>query len=205
MIRRLAIRSPLHACVAVLCTACVSLSPGAVAGLAGFDPFSADPAAIAVAVRTTQALRLRTGDVTLRVALAADDPVEAFDETFRLAIIADGQAAGVVVEPGSGESVHVASVAAQDRDRLAAVQAKVRAYKAAGRPAGRGTLTVAVTGGCRTRPIDAAAARLTTYMRTAADRPFFALTREQPLRKALAGVALDRLPDCRDAGQAGAA
>jgi hypothetical protein len=180
--------------------ACTSLSPGAVARLAGFDPFSADPAALAVAVRTTQSLRLRTGDVSLRIALAADDPGEAFDETLRLSIVDDPDATGIVVEPDRRERVHVATVAPEDRARLATIQARVRAYKAAGRPKGRGTLAISISGGCRSGEIDAGDARLSTYMRTAANQPFFPLTREQPLAKALAGVPLERLPSCGDAG-----
>ncbi len=179
---------------------CASLSPGAVAGLAGFDPFSADPAALAVAVRTTQALRLRTGDVSLRVALAAADPAEAFDETLRLAVVDDPQGTGIALEPGRPERVHVATVAPEDRARFAAIQARVKAYKAAGRPQGRGTLAISVSGGCREGDIDAGKARLSTYMRTSADRPFFALTRDQPLDRALAGVPFERLPSCPGAG-----
>lgn len=180
--------------------ACASLTPGAVANLAGFDPFSADPASLAVAVRTTKALRLRTGDVSLRIALAAVNPAEAFDETLRLRIVDDPDASGIDAKPGRGESVHVATVAPEDRERLAAIQARVRDYKAAGRPTGLGTLAISVSGGCRTGEIDAGEATLSTYMRTAADQPFFALTREQPLAKALGGVPLDRLPRCAGAG-----
>lgn len=180
--------------------ACASLSPGAVASLAGFDPFSADPAALAVAVRTTQALRLRTGDVSLRIALATDDPAEAFDETLRLSIVDDPDASGITVEPGRRETVHVATVAPEDRPRLAAIQARARAYEAAGKPKGRGTVAISVSGGCRTGEIDAGEARLSTYLRTAAGQPFFALTREQPLASALAGVPLERLPPCAGAG-----
>lgn len=179
---------------------CTSLSPGAAVNLAGFDPFSADPAALAIAVRSTKALRLRTGDVSLRIALAADDPAEAFDETLRLAIVDGAGVAGIPVEPERRERVHVASVAQEDRARLAATQARVRAYKARAKPMGRGTLTISVSGGCRDGEFDAENARLATFMRTAEGRPFFPLTREQPLAKALAGVPLERLPPCPDAG-----
>jgi hypothetical protein len=144
-------------------------------------------------------LRLQTGDVSLRIALAADDPAEAFDETLRLSIVDGPEASGIAVEPGRRERVHVATVAPEDRARLAAIQARVRAYKAAGRPKGRGTLAISVSGGCLTGEIDTGEARLATYMRTAAGQPFFALTREQPLAKALAGVPLERLPRCAGA------
>ncbi|WP_187968744.1 hypothetical protein [Aquibium microcysteis] len=179
---------------------CSSLSPGAAVNLAGFDPFSADPAALAVAVRSTRALRLRTGDVSLRIALAADDPAEAFDETLRLAIVEGADVAGIPVEPERRERVHVASVAKEDRARLAAIQARVRAYKARAEPRGRGTLAIGVSGGCRDGELDAESARLATFMRTDEGRPFFPLTREQPLMKALEGVPLDHLPPCPDAG-----
>lgn len=179
---------------------CASLSPGAAVNLAGFDPFSADPAALAIAVRSTEALRLRTGDVSLRIAMAPDDPDAAFEETLRLAIVNDATVSGIDVEPERRETVHVALVAPDDRARFAAIQARVRAYREAGKPNGRGTLSIRVSGGCRDGEIEAESARIATFMRTVEGRPFFPLTRDQPLATMLAGVPLERLPPCPDAG-----
>ena len=96
-------------------SSCASLTPAAALRLAGFDPLEADPAAIAVAVRTSDRLRLRNGDVTMRVGFESKDKSLEFDEHFELQIVGGD----VGTPPGgalsSGEHVQIAQVAVADR------------------------------------------------------------------------------------------
>jgi hypothetical protein len=171
---------------------CASLAPSAVARLASFDPLSADPSAIAIAVRTSDRLRLRTGDVKLRVALQSDDAALAFDERFDLEVM--GGDVGSL--PGgtliSDEHVLLARVAADDRARLAETQARARATKGKG----KGSIEVSVSGGCRTGDIEPAKLRFSAYMRTEDSGAFFPLTRDVSLARMVGADAVAALPPC---------
>ena len=173
-------------------SSCASLTPAAALRLAGFDPLEADPAAIAVAVRTSDRLRLRNGDVTMRVGFESKDKSLEFDEHFELQIVGGD----VGTPPGgalsSGEHVQIAQVAVADRARLAATQAKARAA----RGKGNGSLEVAVNGGCRTGEIDPASLSFSTYMRTAVEGEFFQLTRDMSLARAFGADAIAGIPPC---------
>ena len=68
---------------------CMAANPRTLYELSRFDPLNADPADIAVAVKTDRKLHLRQGDVVLRMALDSDDKSRAFDERFVLAITRD--------------------------------------------------------------------------------------------------------------------
>lgn len=178
---------------------CASLSPIAAVRLAAFDPLAADPAGIAVAVKTSERLHVGVGNVILRLALEADDPALAFDETFRLAVsgVSAGSAFPDRIE--KGEHVRIATVKEADRARLAGAQAKARAARETGNK-GKGTLSVSVTGGCRTGPIDGQRTRLGTYMRTEREGAFFALTRGTRLAEAIGADKVAVIPECESAG-----
>lgn len=171
------------------------LAPSSAAGPAGFDPLDADPAAIAVAVGKPDRLRLKTGDVTMRLALESDDKSLEFDEKFVLEIV-DSDAGG---SPGGslapGEQVQIARLAAVDRARLADTQAKARAA----RGKGRGALDIALRGGCRTGELDPEHLRVSTYMRTQARGEFFVLARDIPLTHAFGMGSKARIPACKSA------
>jgi hypothetical protein len=179
------------AAAVLILSGCASLAPSAVGKLAGFDPLSADPASVAVAVRTDRRLWLRTGDVVLRIALEAEDGGTGFDESFELMVSPDGGDAVAGLAADDDEHVLVARVAPADRARLAETQAKARAA----RGKGRGTFEVAVKGGCRTGAIDPGVAA-STYLRTGADETFFALTRNVRLARAIGADAVAAIPDC---------
>ena len=65
---RRCLKSAASLLASLLLSGCISASPRAMYELSKFDPFTADPRGIAVAVQTDRNLRLRTGDVILQVA-----------------------------------------------------------------------------------------------------------------------------------------
>ena len=104
----------------------MTANPRTLYELSRFDPLNADPADIAVAVKTDRKLHLRQGDVVLRLALDSDDKSRAFDERFVLSITRDTGTANLAGSLKETEHVLSAAVAAGDRERFRAVQARAR-------------------------------------------------------------------------------
>lgn len=177
-------------------SACMSLGPRAIYELSRFDPFTADPAGIAVAVRTDKALHLKDGDVVMRVARPDADPAKAFDETFRLAIwqTAADPKLGAAMPPS--DHIIAARFADADLARYREVQAKARAARAQPGGKGRGTLSVTVTGGCRSGPLEGRRITVATFMRTQAAGGFFPLTGAMDLADMLGGKPVGGIPSC---------
>ncbi len=189
--------SCLAAAIGLSLGGCASLAPSAVANLSSFDPLSADPSSIAVAVRTTDRLQLRTGDVGLRLAFDSTDTTLAFDEKFELEIVAGDTNSLPGRTLSEGEHVQLAMVAADDRSRLAETQAKA----CAARGKGNGSLELAVSGGCRTGVIEPAKLTFQAYMRTENGGDFFPLTRDTSLAGVLGLEAVAALPLCDSAAR----
>lgn len=184
---------------AAMLSACMATSPRALYELSGFDPFKADPRHVAIAVKTDRNLQLQRGDVELRIALSAEDEVQAFDETFVLAV-SDSAAGARFSQPVQPEEhVLVAAVAPEDRARFEATQQRVRMARAAKTADGKGTLSVTVKGGCRNGPLDAETLSVRSYMRTRAGGDFFPLTGEIKLQKMLGGKSLAGIAPCKGA------
>ena len=83
-----------------------------------------------------------------------------------------------------------------DSEASRAMQARVKAYKAAGGK-GKGSLTVAATG-CRTPPVPAGPIRMSAWLRAEAGEPYFVLMRDVDMRKTLekAGADAALIPPC---------
>ena len=129
-------------------TACASLSPMSLTKLVGLNPLDIAPEQMSVAAVMPVPLRLRTGDVVLHFAMDAPAPYGPVNETLPLEIVAGDNAPGVSASP-SFERIQVARVAQADVARLAAAQAKARAFQATGRKDGHGSISVTISGGCR--------------------------------------------------------
>lgn len=183
---------------AVALSACVSGNPRTLYELSQFDPLSADPAGIAVAVKTDRKLYLRQGDVMLRMALASEDSDRAFDERFVLTVIEDREPSGFSQTLKADEHVLSAAIAAEDRKRFRATQARARAARADNATEGKGSISVSINGGCTSGPLDLKETTVRSYMRTQAGGRFFPLTGEMKLaevfRQAKAPVA--GIPSC---------
>ncbi|MBB6465486.1 hypothetical protein HNQ96_001344 [Aminobacter lissarensis] len=178
-------------------SACGSLNPMALTKLAGLSPLEIAPEQISVAAVMPIPLRLRTGDVVLHFVMDAPAPYGPIDEKLPLEIVAGDNAPGVSASP-SFERIQVARVAAADRARLAAAQAKARAFKATGRKDGKGSISVTIAGGCRDGAVNPGALSAEIYMRSNLDEQYFQLSSVN-LRKLLPEDALARLPLCEDA------
>lgn len=176
-------------------SACASLNPMALGKLASIDPLEAAPGDLSVAAVMPVPLNLRSGDVVLTIAMEAPAPYGPVKEVLPLEIVSGGDAPGVSASP-SFERIQIARVALADVARLAAAQAKARAFKATGRKDGHGSISVEIKGGCRDGAVNPGKLTAELYLRTKPDEKFFALTRSIDLRKLLGEEAIARLPAC---------
>lgn len=175
-------------------TACASLSPMALTKLVGLNPLDIAPEQMSVAAVMPVPLKLRTGDVVLHFAMDAPAPYGPANETLPLEIVAGDNAPGVSASP-SFERIQVARVAQADVARLAAAQAKARAFQATGRKDGHGSISVTISGGCRDGAINPGALVAELYMRSKPDEDYFRMSSVN-LRKLLPADAIAKLPMC---------
>lgn len=175
-------------------TACASLSPMALTKLVGLNPLDIAPEQMSVAAVMPVPLKLRTGDVVLHFAMDAPAPYGPVNETLPLEIVAGDNAPGVSASP-SFERIQVARVAQADVARLAAAQAKARAFQATGRKDGHGSISVTISGGCRDGAINPGALVAELYMRSKPNEDYFRMSSVN-LRKLLPADAIAQLPMC---------
>lgn len=193
---RRCLKSATSLLASLLLSGCISASPRAMYELSKFDPFTADPRGIAVAVQTDRNLRLRTGDVILQVALDSPDKAYTFDETFLLALTEGATDPRFTAKVERNDHIIVAAFAEADIARYEWAQSRARAAKAAGKSASKGSLTVGVRGGCRADgPLDDGT-RIRTYMRTGSESGYFPLTGDMALKAMLGAGTLAGIPPC---------
>jgi hypothetical protein len=178
-------------------SACASLSPMALTRLAGLDPLEIEPAQISVAAVMPVPLRLRTGDVVLTFVMDAPPPYGPVNEQLLLEIVASERAPGVPISP-SFERVQTARVAKADLARLAAAQAKARAFRETGRKDGKGSISVSIVGGCRDGAINRGQLIAEIYTRTKASEQYFPLVKSLNLGKLLSEDAIGKIPVCEE-------
>jgi hypothetical protein len=177
-------------------TACASVNPVGLARLAALDPLSADPGQIAVAARLPLALKLRTGDLIMVIRTDGVDGPDKIDETFLLEVAgAVAGDAGVIV-PEPGERLQTARIAPADIARLQATQSKARAIKAAGKHQGKGSLSVAVKGGCKTAELGEGPLVMNLFMKTEESAGFYPVVSSFDLRKQFGNDLLAKLEPC---------
>lgn len=168
---------------AMFSSGCVSLSPIGAAHLAATDPLAVDPAAISVAIELPSTLHIRDGDATLQMKIGGR-----LDETFVLHV--EGTIGGVA--PTGGRHVLAAGIAQRDWTRFARAQAEARnARERDGK--GRGSLTVSITGACRTGDVDDGPVPTAISIRTA--ERYVPLARID-LAATIGTAKLKQLPTC---------
>jgi hypothetical protein len=163
----------------LLLAGCGAVTPQGLLAAARLDPLGSDPAALTAALGVPATLRLADGDAELTFAFAADAAGgPAADGTFAL-VLAPATTDDGLPRPDAGERLWTARLAPGDAARLRALQAEVRALRAAG-VRGSGSLTVGLVGGCfeGARP-DTLPVR--TFLSTDPDGGFVALTRTTDL------------------------
>ncbi|MCC5780114.1 hypothetical protein H7H48_13710 [Nitratireductor sp. B36] len=164
-----------------------------------FDPLSADPATLGIAVKINGNLRLQKGDAVLVMQLPSERREWAIDETFILDIAKVQQ--DVKSSNASETTGHyeLAMIAPTDRSRFKDALRKAREAREAAATGGKGSISVSVTGGCKTGPLDPAVATLQGFLRADADAPLVPLTGTMKLSDVFrqAGVPFTAIPDCK--------
>lgn len=178
--------------------------PASVMKLARMKPLEADPAAIRFALATPAFMRLRDGDITVTVKFDTGDPKTGFVEQYK-PVIDSGQAETPGIDrAGLGDAnVAVARFGEDDREGFRAMQARIKAFRAAGGK-GRGSLAIGATG-CRVAPVQAGPIRISAWLQARPDEDFFALMRDFDLRARLKAAGADpgAIPLCADASVSG--
>ena len=179
---------------------CMSFStpPSSILKLARMQPMESDPAALRFAVATPGFLRVRDGDITVTVTFNTGDRMTSFIEQYKPVV--DNDAA---VTPGINRqrledngNLVVARFHEDDQDGFRAMQARIKAFRAAGGK-GEGSLSIAATG-CRTAPLADGPARISVWLQADPGSDYFALFRGLDLRAQLKaeGADLSELPSC---------
>jgi hypothetical protein len=178
-------------------SACASVNPMAMAKLVALDPLTADPAQISAAARLPQSLKLRNGDLVLRIKIDSKDSGIKLDETFALDVRDGkrGDAGTISAEPG--ERLQLAKVAQADLPRLGAVQAKAKAHKAKSQQNGEGSMSISIQGGCKTAEPDAGALPISIYLSTDAESGFYPVISEMDLRKQFGNDLIASIVPCK--------
>ncbi|MCC0029794.1 MAG: hypothetical protein H6891_05800 [Brucellaceae bacterium] len=193
MIRTVSNRFAASIALAVAATAlpgCLSTPPSSIVRLARLSPLEADPAQIRIAVIHDRVLRVRQGDVTLRITYKPKGDGPAFDERYLPIVSADQTPPPELASQlGEDRALTVTRLSGEDAARMRLVQAAIGDFKAAGGD-GSGTLAAGVEG-CRAGVIPDGAVLVSTFLKTADGDTFFALSRNQDMRKLLAKRGID--------------
>lgn len=178
-------------------SACASMSPTTLTKLAKLDVLTIRPGNLSVAAVMPVPLRLRTGDIVLRFALDAPPPYGPVDETMRLVVASAEEAPGIGSRSGF-ERVQVAHIAPADLARLEAAQTRAAAHRKSGSRGGKGSLSVAIVGGCRDGELTQSPLIAAIYLRTSPSEKYFPLVASLDIRKTVGDDAtLAKLPPCR--------
>jgi hypothetical protein len=178
-------------------TACASVNPVGLARLAALDPLSADPAQITVAARLPLALKLRTGDLILVIKTDVAEGPDKIGETFHLEVADAAPGDAGVIAPEAGERLQTARIAPADMARLKATQSRARAVKAAGGNRGKGSLSVAAKGGCKTAETAQGPLIMNLFMKTDESAGFYPIVSSFDLRKQFGDDLLAKLEPCK--------
>lgn len=163
--------------IGLAAAACSTVTPAGLIAASSLDPLTSNARDISVAVGVPEALRLSSGDVQFHISFVSE--TETVSETVPLRV----ERGAAETLSGTHDALYIARFSESDAARITAAQARIRALKAAGQD-GKGTLTVAVVGGCVTQgPL--ATIPVSTWLQTDPTRDFVQLTREIDMLTAL--------------------
>lgn len=178
---------------------CMTVPPSSMLKLSRLSPLEADPSAIQFAVRLSDQLLVRDGDVRLRIRFDGDAPGMRLVEEYA-ALVTDAPHAtpGIAAAAQDGMHVIVAALAEEDARSFAQVQRRIRDWRAAG-VEGKGQLSVSATA-CADGVVPDGPLYVTTYIQTVPGEPFFILSRRADLRALMAGAGApsNTVPSCTD-------
>jgi hypothetical protein len=178
-------------------SACASVNPVALAKLAALDTLAADPAAISVAARLPESLKLRDGDLVMTIAINGKESGVKLSEEFKLDV-SDAEAGGAgTVAAGPRERLQTAKIAEADLARLKAVQEKARVHKTKSSGKGEGTFSIGIAGGCKTAEPPAGPLLISVYLKTDAEMGFYPVIGELDLRKQFGEKIIGEIVACK--------
>lgn len=200
VIRNLRALSIVLPVVAMTASGCLSTPPSSMIRLTRLSPLDADPAQIRIAVIHDRMLRVREGDVTLKLTYKPDGKGPSFDERYK-PVVSASQAPPMELASQLEKDRALTVLHLSDRDaaHMRQAQSLIKAYKESGGD-GSGSLAAGVEG-CRDAAIPEGPVLVSTYLKTADDDTFFALVRNQDMRKLLAkrGVDIADMEPCAQA------
>lgn len=161
--------------LACLLCACGHVPLSTALALRDLDPSTADPAAMAVAVRLPASLALQAGKTRLTLGGTREDTKETIDEIFVLRPQPPVGDVDGLPDIGDDEHLVLLAVSRQDIERLRQTQMRIRQWKAA-RPDGtRGRLSLSAAP-CRQQVDVTGPLPVSTYIRTRSNAAFIPLT-----------------------------
>ena len=175
---------------------CAGMAPSTAMHLASFDPLRADPAGISVALVLPDSLLLRDNDVVLTLKQQDKATSTTTEQSFLLKVIDAGSnpVDGVEVKPDQRLQLAKASVA--DVERLRNWQAAAQKQHSDNPNDSDGGLTIALRGGCTTRPVGKSPLIASVFIRTEKTSRYYRLYNNMDLRKMLGDAVIAKVPPC---------
>ncbi|MEO1748195.1 MAG: hypothetical protein AAFR27_06150 [Pseudomonadota bacterium] len=162
-----------------------------------FSPMEANPADLRFAVQTPEYIRVREGDVRMRLTYEASDIANSLVEEYSVVVQEVGQPTqGLPATAGDDSRLLAGQLTPEDAASLFEAQQRIRDLRAAG-DGGKGSLAITATG-CATRAVPAEPVSVTVWLQTNPEEEFFVVTRNRDLRKtvARANQNLDDIERC---------
>jgi hypothetical protein len=181
--------------LALALASCASMAPTTALQLAQLDPLRADPSGISVAILLPDSLLLRDGDIVMTIEQQDKALASHITQSFKLKVSDMGTGEIEGLRAKNGQRLELARVFAADAERLRTLQAMAREQKAAG-AAGKGSFTVGIQGGCRTRPLDERALLASIYIKTDRASKYLPLLEGSDLRKQFGAEVIGQVPAC---------
>ncbi|MCC2617558.1 hypothetical protein LJ739_14995 [Aestuariibacter halophilus] len=180
---------------------CASVPLRTMYHLSQFDPMQADPGQIAVAIRTTDAIAMQKGDVTIDLAFAADDNSVVIDNHY-LVEVAELQRWPASLQDGlqAGEGLTVLHLSEQDAQSMREVQKMVlERREQLGSAKGKGSFSVSVKGTCLRKALPQGDVYVDLLLQVDTEQGFLTLAEDATLAELLeqGGEATQRTwPQC---------
>ncbi|MGX5915016.1 hypothetical protein ACR0ST_09820 [Aliidiomarina sp. Khilg15.8] len=184
--------------VLALLTACTSIPLSTMIKMVKLNPLDLDPQQLVVAVRTSQGLNVRDGDVVLDFSFQTGDPDTSFDHQFPV-MVNDEYAIPNSLESDrkENESITVMQLSEEDALTMYNAQQAVKKYRR-NNDDGAGNIGVRLVSACRDSTFSWDDAKLNVYLKTEDKEDFFLFLRNVDVTKLDEEVQSDieALPGC---------
>ncbi len=166
----------------VILGGCLSTPLSSLPKLARLDFLTMDFAEVRAGLRQPSALALRPGDFVMTVKTKTDGSSDETADRFVLVEATEpAERQSLATEAKPGFALSVWRIAPEDVPRLASIQERTRVSIKYG-PRVRGSIEIAVTGGCVRADIPAGPFAVSTYLKPARGESFITLSTDADLR-----------------------